>query len=233
MKFKDQLLLLPGVVILMFNIAVLVVFISHFLNEDYSGRINTYYLLLICVVAALIFLLRILIIGKSTILDKYITRTKDDWIFILFISFVVATLITTWAIRYFSISLFIDFFSQNSTNSPLRWFDLLNNNFYRLAFYGMAFVLVNYPFIYFFNKLKNNQKIKDDSIKAISITLGILGIFIFIALFISDPMIYFWDKIIKINIIKKLLSFIFGSSLLIYNLFFLFKKYKQKLNRVS
>jgi len=229
MTLRNKILLLPYVVILMFDIAVIIVFGNSLLEGSYNGSIKLYYLLSIFVVALVVCGLRVLVVGKTTILDRYLKRTKNDWVFILFISFIVAILIATWAIKYFSISPFYISFVQDLYNSPLKWFDLLNNNYHKLAFYGLIFVIINSIILFLFYKTKNylekkNLKIKDENLKSILLVIMGLGIFLFLILFISDPMIYFWDKFLNIKIIKQILSFIFSGSLIYFNVYFLIKR---------
>jgi len=229
-SIKDKINLLPYVVILILNITVMVIFVSNvLLNENYNSVINLHYLLLICLIALLVFIPRILIIGKLTILDRYFVKTKNDWLFLLFICFVLAILITTWIINFFSIEYFLDFFSQDPQNSPIRWFDILNNNFHLLTFYTSIFVLVNLPVVYIYYKfrnyqLKNNLKVNEENFKAILLIVAFIEIFIFLFLFVSDPMIYFWQNLLNLEVFKKILSFIFSGSLIYFNLSFLLRK---------
>lgn len=229
MKLKDKILLLPYVVILMFDIAVLVILGMHFLNLTNIESANLYYFLLIIVLAIIIFVLRLLIIGKSTILDKYLTRTKGDSVFIFFVSVIVSILATTWAIKYFSINFFVNSLSLDLRFSPLKWLDFLNSNFHRIAFYALIFVLLNSLILYLFYNLKDymEQKgleVNDEQLKQILLGVMIFNIFVFLILFVSDPMIYFWDNFLKQKLIKQLLSFIFSGSLIYFNLYFLLKR---------
>lgn len=207
----------------------MVVFGNFFLESSCDGNIKLYYLLLIVAVAFILCGFRILLLNKTTILDQYLKRTKHDWLFILFISFVVSILLTTWCIKYFSIEPFYNSFVKDIHNSPLKWFDLLNNNYYKLAFYGLIFVLINSIILFLFYKAKNyldikQLKIDDKSFNMVLLTTMSLGVFLFLILFISDPMIYFWDRILNIKIIKQVLSFIFSGSLVYFNVYFLLKK---------
>lgn len=231
MKLKDKILLLPYVVILMFNIAVITIFGSSFLegNYDTNGNINFYYLLFVCLVSLIILGLRILIVGKTTILDQYFKREKGDWLFIGFISFVVAILATTWAIKFFSISPFIIAFATDPGHSPLKWLDILNNNYHQLAFYALVFVLINAITLFVAYEVKkgleeSGLKIGDESIKTFLLIVMTLEIFLFLILFASDPMIFFWNKFLNLVPVKQILSYLFSGSLIFFNAFFLLKR---------
>lgn len=229
MNLKDKILILPYVVILMFDIAVVVTFGNSLLEGVYDNNIKSYYLLLTSLVALVICGLRILIIGRTTMIDKYLIRKKIDWLFILFISFVVAIIATTGTIKYFSINPFFDSFNNDPNYSPLKWFDLLNNNYHRLSFYALIyFSMYAVVFLALFKGRdfleKHHLSIDQESFKMLLFGALLTVLMLFSFLFIADPMIFFWDKFINTKIIKQILSFIFSGSLIYFNIYFLLKK---------
>ncbi len=223
MTLKQKIFFIPWVVVMMFDIGIIVVFISYFLD---TNQPNLYYFLLVCLIAFILTRLRLFFFGQKTVLHKYyFAASKDDWLFIGFISSAMAILITTYLVKYWELSIFQSLFLTDLKTSPIIMLDILNNNYHLLSFYLIIFIFINLPLVFIYEAVKNRYGSSyDQSLKTFLIILAMLLIFIFLYFFISEPAASFWKGVVNLSLVKNFLAYIFSGSLLYFNLYFLLKR---------
>ncbi len=217
MKLSDRIFLLPYLIVFFIDLAVLVIFAGYL----FSGRFQVtkvLYFVLVIIVSLVIYFLRIKVIGNKTILNKFSDDQQFGYGLIFFVSMALGCLFITWFIIKTHLNIFFADF-QKLDFSPVQWLDFLHENYQAISFHVIIVIVIAY-FLFLLTSPLLRKRERTDLIIWLG-TIAVVGL-----LFTFIPTMKVWQQLVAAKGVGDILSFIFGSSLIYFNLLFLLKKPK-------
>jgi len=216
--------ILPYFIIFFVDLAVYILLFLYFASSEFQMT-KVWYGLLVLVVAALIYILRIKIVGKETVFDRFTKEKNVGSAIVAFVSLCLSIILVTTLIVKLPWAAFINDF-QAVSYSPLYWFEFLGKNYLTISIYASIIFIISYIIFIptFFMKEMTSRFGK--SLRAQ--TFGLIAVIIILPLLASRTFQSFIQSLVEMKLLSLALGVLFGGSAIYFNLFFLLRKPKNQ-----